>query len=78
MPLETTSQRVGANVRAEMARHRLSQERIAKQLNISQQALSQRLGGKVAFRVDELDSLADILSVSITDLMRRHRKEVPA
>jgi len=61
-----------------MARHRLSQERIAKQLNISQQALSQRLNGKVAFRVDELDSLADILSVSITDLMRRHRSEVSA
>lgn len=54
-----------------MARHRLSQERIAKQLNISQQALSRRLTGRVSFTVDELDQLADILSVSISDLMRR-------
>lgn len=58
-----------------MARRRFSQDQIAKQLNISQQALSRRLIGRVPFTVDELDALADILSVSIADLMRRHRAD---
>jgi transcriptional regulator with XRE-family HTH domain len=69
MRSESPAERVGANVRAEMARRGLNQRSIAPCINLSQQALSRRLNGQTAFNVDELDRIADCLSVTVASLI---------
>lgn len=65
---------VAANVRAEVARRRARQTDLAALLGISQQAMSRRLTGEVAFDVDELQALASHLEVPASELLG----EVPA
>lgn len=69
MPDQSTAQRVGANVRAEMARRNLSQQSMSQKVNLSQQALSRRMTGQIAFSVDELADIAVALDVTLTDLI---------
>lgn len=57
----TPSVRVGANVRAEMARRGLTQTQLAAQIGISQAQLSKRLAGQIAFDVDELAAIGEAL-----------------
>lgn len=54
---------VGANVRAEMARHRITQDQLATALGISQPQVSKRLLGEIAFDVDELEIASRLLGV---------------
>jgi transcriptional regulator with XRE-family HTH domain len=63
------SSRVGGNVRAEMARVGYTQTAMAEQLGITQQGLSQRLQGRIPFRIDELDRIALVLGVELTTLI---------
>jgi transcriptional regulator with XRE-family HTH domain len=67
--MKTTAQRTGDNVRAEMARHGLSQAALAEQLGMSQSMLSARLAGKVPFNVDELAAVATALAVPSSTLL---------
>jgi len=60
---------VAANVRAEMARQQYTQTSFAKKLGRTQQALSQRLCGRVPFDVAELNRIAEILGVPLADLL---------
>lgn len=69
MPHQTTAQRVGANVRAEMARRKISQQAMSKQVSLSQQGLSRRMTGRIAFSVDELDDIATVLNVPVANLI---------
>lgn len=75
MRVNNTASRVAAEVRAEMARQRLSQQSLADRLGWSQQRLSRRImadGGKyplVPFDVEELAQVAEVLGVPITQLM---------
>lgn len=57
---------VGANVRAEMARRRVHQRQVADVLGISQPQVSERLQGRVAFDVVEIEKLATFLDVPVT------------
>ena len=57
---------VAAEVRAELARHRLSGVRAAKALGWSQNYISRRLSGTVPFDVADLAALADLLEVPVT------------
>jgi hypothetical protein len=57
--------RVAATVRAEMARCRLPQVKVADALGISQAAVSRRLVGVVPFTVGELSTLADLLGLNL-------------
>lgn len=66
----TPGQRTGANVRAELARQRLTQVKLAAHLDMSQQAVSKRLLGLVPFDVDELTATAAFLGVSVAALLR--------
>lgn len=59
----------GSAVRAEMARRRLSQERIAAAIGLSRSALQRRIAGQSAFRIDELRAIADLLGVPVTALI---------
>jgi len=63
------SQRVAANVRAEMARQRIPQVALADALGITQQSVSARLRGAVDFSVPELDLVARLLNVSAALLL---------
>jgi transcriptional regulator with XRE-family HTH domain len=68
MPSNQHAIRVGNNVRAELARRNESQGSLAERLNMTQQALSRRISGRQAFKVDELQRVADALEVPISDL----------
>ena len=65
---------VAANVRAEMARRRKRQEDIAELLSLTRQGVSQRLLGRVDFRIGELQAIADYLSVPISVLLTDNAK----
>ena len=60
---------VAANIKAELARRDKTQEDLAAVLNISRQGISQRLLGRVAFRVYELQKIADYLGVPVAELL---------
>lgn len=55
--------RVADEVRANMARARMTQTDLAGVLGLTQSAVSKRLRGKIAFSVDELEMVADALGV---------------
>lgn len=63
------SHTVADNVRAEMARRKVSQRAMAEALGTSQPALSRRLTGEVAFDVVELASVAQLLGMDPRDLL---------
>jgi transcriptional regulator with XRE-family HTH domain len=70
MPMTATvSDRVASNVRAELARRRLSQQALAAALGVSQTHVSRRLVGKVAFDVEELHAVADFLGLRVAALL---------
>lgn len=66
---EPYAQSVAAEVRAAAARRRVTQASIARQLGMSQQALSRRWTGELAFDVNELFQVADILGIPLGDLL---------
>ena len=55
--------RVADEVRANMARARMTQTDLAGVLGLTQSAVSKRLRGKIAFSVDELEMVAGALGV---------------
>lgn len=61
--------RVANNIRAEVARRRLSQVKLAEQVGIRQQALSRRLNGTTPFRIDELARIAEVLDMPLSELV---------
>lgn len=73
MPSNPHAIRVGANVRAEMARRKLSQTALAERLNVTQQKLSRCISGQQAFRVDELHEVAEALDISVSELIGEER-----
>ncbi len=60
---------VADNVRAEAARRGKNQGDLAQLLGISRQGVSQRLLGRIEFRVGELQAIAAFLNVPITALL---------
>ena len=56
---------VAAEVRAQLARNRLSGRRAAEMLGWKQTYMSRRLTGAVPFDVDDLAALAELLDVPI-------------
>lgn len=52
-----------------MARRRKSQADIADLLGITRQGVSQRLLGRVDFRLSEVQQIATFLEVSVADLI---------
>jgi transcriptional regulator with XRE-family HTH domain len=66
---DPAAKRTGDNVRAEMARAGVTQRDLAQVLGRSQQAVSQRLNGYVAFDVSEITKVAAHLSVPASTLM---------
>jgi transcriptional regulator with XRE-family HTH domain len=77
---KTPSAAVGANVRAEMARRRISQKTLGEHLGLGQVSISARLAGRTPFDVNELVSIAAFLGVTVDVLMAEHplAEDVPA
>lgn len=67
--ISTPSEAVAAEVRAQLARHRISQAAAAKHLEIGQASMSRRLAGTYPFTVDELYKLADLLNLDPSQLV---------
>jgi transcriptional regulator with XRE-family HTH domain len=60
---------VAERVRVAMSGAGLSQRAIAEQLGVSQQWVSRRIAGRVAFNLAELARVANVLDVPISDLI---------
>lgn len=69
MDVETSTERVAAEVRAEMARRRITQSDVGKSLGLSTAAVSRRLRGVVPFDVNELSTIAALLGVPAGTLL---------
>lgn len=65
----TLAAQVGANVRAEMARRRISQRALGEHLSLCQSSVSMRLRGSRPFDVQELESVALFLGVPVSALL---------
>jgi transcriptional regulator with XRE-family HTH domain len=63
------SQRVAANVRAELARRQKQQRDLAGVLGISIAQVSERLAGRTPFRLDELEPVAEMFGLPVTALL---------
>jgi len=63
------AQRVATEVRAEMARQRVSQDALAAAIGMSQAAVSRRLSGDIPFDVAELEDVATALRVPISQFL---------
>ena len=61
---------VAGDVRAEMARRRMTGRELARRTGKSQPYWSRRLSGDVALDVDDLEAVAAHLEVSASDLVR--------
>lgn len=73
---ESLSDRVSANIRAEMARGKRTQAALAHQVGMRQQALSRRMAGHAPLSVDELGRIAEALDVPIEALLAEATKAV--
>jgi transcriptional regulator with XRE-family HTH domain len=67
--MTSPTQLVAANIRAEVARRRISQKVLAEALGKSPQSISMRLAGTVAISLEELATIADVLGVTVASLV---------
>lgn len=61
-------QEIGANVRAEMSRHGVTQAAVAERLGLPQSAVSKRLRGMTPWSASELAKVAELLGVPVGKL----------
>jgi DNA-binding Xre family transcriptional regulator len=66
-------ERVAGEIRAAMARKRISATTLSQQVAIPPATLSRKLNAKTGFTVDELLEIADALSVDASELLRLAR-----
>lgn len=60
------------NVRAELARHRVTQGNIAKHLGLTRSSMSRRMRGETAFKDRELKRIAGYLGISVSELFNNN------
>lgn len=76
-PPGTLKERVAEEVRAQLARRNISVNSAAKELGWSQPYLSRRVNGKVAFDVEDLDTLAIWLGIPVGVLLGQTADATP-
>jgi transcriptional regulator with XRE-family HTH domain len=67
--MSSIDQSVADNVRAAMARRRITQSDLATALGVSQPAVSARLAGRTPFTVAELATAARVVDVPLSQLL---------
>ncbi len=65
----TLREAVAAELRSELARNRISASRVAFAIGKDQAWISRRLTGQVAFDLDDLDAITEVLGISPSELM---------
>lgn len=60
---------IAREVRAEMARQRVTQRQMAEWLDISQPQVASRLNGEIEFRPSELQKIANAMDVPVTNFL---------
>jgi transcriptional regulator with XRE-family HTH domain len=68
-PNQTVGERTAANLRAELARRKLSGRDLAKACRWSSTTAWRRLTGEVPMTVDELAAVAEWLAIPVNELM---------
>lgn len=63
-----TTERVAANVRAELAARRITGARFAEQMRWSRASTSRRLSGATSWSIDDVEKAAEYLGVTVLDL----------
>ena len=69
------SELVSQEVRAWMARQGIKQAELAEALGITQQAVSHRLTGRTSWNLDDLEPVAALLGVSVSELLTSPRHD---
>jgi hypothetical protein len=67
----TLRERTAEEIRALLARRRMSATALARELRVSQTYIWRRLSGETAFDLDDLELIAKVLSVQAHDLLPR-------
>lgn len=60
-----------------MARRRISGVKLAEQIGRTQPYFSRRLNGEIAFDLDDLERIADVLDIAVTDLLPQSVRNSP-
>lgn len=68
-PVTNSAAKVGATVRAELARRGLSQADLSRAIKVAQPQVSKRLRGVIAFDINELTAIARFLEIPLSDLL---------
>lgn len=77
-PQRGHSQRVAANIKAELARAGMNQKQLARGMGISQQSLNARLKGRTGISVADLHDVAHVLNVPLSYLYDGRAPDTPA
>lgn len=68
---------VAEEIRVLLARRKMSATQLARLTGLKQSSLSRRMTGETAFDMDDLELIADVLGVSVTDLMPQRTGAAP-
>jgi transcriptional regulator with XRE-family HTH domain len=66
---QSLTDHVVTEIRAEMARQRVTQRQLASVVGVSQVQISKRLSGRIQFDVAELEKVASVLGVPVTNFL---------
>lgn len=70
-PTLTLRERTAEEIRALLARRKMSATQLGREMGISQAYIWRRLSGETAFDLDDLEKIAAILGVEVIDLLPR-------
>ena len=68
--MENIFKQVGNNIQAILEKRGLTQQFLADKLNISKQVMSKIISGSKSINVAEISAVADVLNVSVGDLLQ--------
>lgn len=69
MGTSPTTQRVAANVRAELAAQKITGTALAARIGVTRTTMYRRLAGTAPWPIDEIDAVARVLGVSVEALL---------
>ena len=68
----TTRETIAGEVRAQMARQKMSGRQLAQKTGLKQPTLARKIAGQVDFSVPELMSVADVLGIPLSTFTETH------
>ena len=74
--MDTLRELVAGELRATLARKRVSAAEAARRLGWSQTYMARRVDGRAPLDVDDLERIAEVLEVTVADLLPRRQRVV--